>query len=61
MTTTIIDIRHLPVMFQVETAIKNFQVYFKTLEYEEFATQVQMNLKLSHSAWDELLNRYENK
>jgi hypothetical protein len=56
-----LNISHLSVCFQVETAIRNFQAYFEVLKYEDFATHVHSKFKLSVSAWDELLKRYENK
>ena len=58
---TRLNINHLSTWFQVETAIRNFQAYFETLKYEDFAIEVSKKFKLSPESWDELLNRYENK
>ncbi len=59
MRTSILNISHLSVWLQVETATRNFAAYWKVLPYVDFAAQVQTKFKMSAAAWNELLNRYE--
>ena len=56
-----VNIAHLSVWLQVETAIRNFEAYFLTLPYVDFACHVHAKFKLSPEAWQVLLERHESK